>query len=87
MNDPSRGNNEGMQMKIYGKCVFQLCLKTCVYTYICILNKNIYTFLSLSNDMGPVGQVYQHIYIEIRYLYAYKNKTCEGTNHMEIFAT
>ena len=39
--------------------------------------------------MGPVGQVYQHIYIyiEIRYLYAYKNKTCEGTNHMEIFAT
>ena len=89
MNDPSRGNNEGMQMKIYGKCVFQLCLKTCVYIYICILNKYIYTFLSLSlmiwDLLGKSINIY--IYIEIRYLYAYKHKTCEGTNHMEIFAT
>jgi hypothetical protein len=47
VNDPSRGNNEGMKMKIYGKCVFQLCLKTCVYIYM-YTKKNIYTFLSLS---------------------------------------
>lgn len=67
MNDPSRGNNEGMQMKIYGKCVFQLCLKTCVYIYM-YTKKYIYISLSLSNDMGPVGQVYQHIYIDTLFI-------------------
>ena len=37
--------------------------------YICILKKkNTFLSLSLSNDMGPVGQVYQHIYIDTLFI-------------------